>query len=62
MPTIKRMEAQEGEISANIPTLAAIRIALETAGIQFIASGESADGMGVVLRRPRVGPSTFRLP
>lgn len=30
--------------------LAAIRTALESAGVQFIAPGDTADGSGVVLR------------
>ena len=50
VPTIKRLEAQEGMISANTPTLAAIRSALESAGVQFLDDGDVAGGKGVVLR------------
>lgn len=37
-------------ISANTPTLAAIRSALESAGVQFLDDGDVAGGKGVVLR------------
>ncbi|WP_227323313.1 helix-turn-helix domain-containing protein [Acidisoma silvae] len=45
--TIVRFEAEEGETRAS--TLAAIRAALETAGVEFIA--ENGGGPGVRLRK-----------
>ncbi|CAH1653296.1 Transcriptional regulator [Hyphomicrobiales bacterium] len=52
VPTIKRMESQTGPLTANRPTIAAIRQALETAGIEFVDAGPySGDGgPGVRLR------------
>jgi len=44
VPTIKRLEAQPGRLSANTPTLAALRSALEAAGVEFI------DDTGVKMR------------
>lgn len=44
VPTIKRLEAQLGRLSANTPTLAALRSALEAAGVEFI------DDTGVKMR------------
>jgi transcriptional regulator with XRE-family HTH domain len=35
LPTIKRLEAKPGILKANKPTLAALRRALESAGIEF---------------------------
>lgn len=49
VPTIKRLEAQEGTLSANPPTLAAIRTALEAQGITFLGDGQAAVGEGVSL-------------
>ena len=46
--TIKRMEVMEGVPSGNIKTIAAIQVALERAGIEFIGSPD--DGPGVRLR------------
>lgn len=51
IPTIKRLEAQDGMISANTPTLAAIRAALEMAGVRFVDNGDVADGKGVTFRQ-----------
>ena len=50
LPTIKRLEAKPGTMGAHGPTLAAIRRALEEAGVQFIA--ENGGGPGVRLRQP----------
>jgi transcriptional regulator with XRE-family HTH domain len=57
VPTIKRLEAQPGNLSANVPTLAAIRRALEVAGVIFVA--ENGEGAGVRLRQraAQVSPS-----
>ncbi|WP_413993406.1 helix-turn-helix domain-containing protein [Labrys okinawensis] len=49
VPTIKRLEAQSGILSANVPTLAAVRRALESAGVIFVA--ENGEGAGVRLRK-----------
>ncbi|WP_342670594.1 XRE family transcriptional regulator [Belnapia rosea] len=50
MSTVKRAEAEDGEPSINPPNLAAIRTALEAAGIEFIP--ENGGGAGVRLRKP----------
>ncbi len=55
--TIKRIEAASGVPSANTQTLAAIRSALESAGIEFV--GTPSDAPGVRLHGtpdPRPGP------
>jgi hypothetical protein len=46
--TIKRLEAQTGDLEANKPTLDALRIAFEAAGILFTNGGEPS----VKQRRP----------
>lgn len=46
LPTIKRLEAVPGPIGANAPTLAALRRALEAAGVEFL------NGTGVRLVTP----------
>jgi predicted transcriptional regulator len=38
-PTIARLEAKPGTISAHGPTIAALRSALEQAGIEFLNDG-----------------------
>jgi transcriptional regulator with XRE-family HTH domain len=48
IPTVKRAEGQ-GIISASADAIAAIRAALESAGIEFIA--ENGGGAGVRLRK-----------
>lgn len=51
-PTIKRLEAQDGVISANAPTLQALRTALESAGVVFLDAGATTPGgPGVRLRQ-----------
>lgn len=45
--TITRLERGEELLPR---TISAIRISLESAGVQFIAPGEAAEGIGVVLR------------
>lgn len=45
--TISRLERGEELLPR---TLTAIRAALESAGIQFVSQGDTADGSGVVLR------------
>lgn len=49
LPTIKRLEAQIGAISANTKTEAAIRTAFDKAGVIFIE--ENGEGPGVRLKK-----------
>ncbi len=49
IPTIKRLEAQDGPLGGRDETGIKIRSALESAGIQFIA--ENGGGPGVRLRK-----------
>ena len=49
IPTIKRLEAQDGALGGRIDTGEKIEMALEKAGIDFIA--ENGGGPGVRLRR-----------
>ena len=48
--TVKRAELQEGVVRLTAPNVAAIRRALESAGIEFIA--ENGGGAGVRMREP----------
>ena len=50
VPTIKRLEAQDGPIGGRSDTESKIRAALEFAGIEFIV--ENGGGPGVRLRNP----------
>lgn len=47
-PTIKRMEASPGLANGMLNNVAAVRAALETAGVIFL--GGPADGVGVRLK------------
>jgi DNA-binding XRE family transcriptional regulator len=49
IPTIKRLEAQDGPLGGRTETGSKIRLALESAGIQFI--DENGGGPGVRLRK-----------
>lgn len=49
--TIRRVEVIDGEISATSANQAALRRALEHAGVEFIE--ENGGGAGVRLRKPR---------
>jgi predicted transcriptional regulator len=49
IPTIKRLEAQDGPLGGRNETGAKIRSALEYAGIEFI--DENGGGLGVRLRK-----------
>jgi predicted transcriptional regulator len=49
LPTIKRLESKRGSLGAHDSTVAALRSALEKAGIQFI--DENGGGAGVRLRK-----------
>ncbi|WP_428032799.1 helix-turn-helix domain-containing protein [Ancylobacter sp.] len=48
-PTIKRLESQDGELGGRVDTAAAIRAALEAAGIIFV--DENGEGPGVRLKK-----------
>ena len=48
-PSIKRLEAGDGELGGRAATGDAIRLALESAGVEFIA--ENGGGAGVRLKR-----------
>jgi len=49
LPTIKRLEAQDGPLGGRSDTGTKIRLALEAAGVQFI--DENGGGPGVRLRK-----------
>jgi predicted transcriptional regulator len=50
IPTIKRLEAQDGQLGGRTDTGDKIRTALENIGIEFI--DENGGGVGVRLKRP----------
>ncbi|PTE10120.1 helix-turn-helix domain-containing protein [Mesorhizobium helmanticense] len=51
-PTLRRMEASTGHASGYVNNVIAVRQALESAGISFLADGETVDGgPGVRLRQ-----------
>lgn len=49
VPTLKRMEASDGPATGMINNVAAVRGALEQAGVVFVP--ENGDGVGVRLRK-----------
>jgi predicted transcriptional regulator len=49
VPTIKRLEAAEGDIGGRAETRAALVVALEKAGVEFIA--ENGGGAGVRMKK-----------
>lgn len=51
LPSIKRLEAQPGPLAAQPRTVAAIRAALEAAGVIFVE--ENGEGPGVRLRKAK---------
>nr|WP_245196752.1 transcriptional regulator [Labrys sp. LIt4] len=51
LPSIKRLETQPGPLAAQPRTIAAIRSALESAGVIFV--DENGEGPGVRLRKER---------
>jgi transcriptional regulator with XRE-family HTH domain len=53
VPTLKRMEASEGPAVGMANNVAAIRSALESAGVIFVE--ENGEGPGVRLRKAREG-------
>jgi predicted transcriptional regulator len=48
IPTVKRLEARDGELGGRSETVCKLRTALESAGIEFIGGNE---GLGVKLRQ-----------
>lgn len=48
-PTIARLEKEDGPLGGRAATVAAIRAALETAGVEFIA--ENGGGAGVRMKK-----------
>ena len=55
LPTIKRLEANDGPIGGRSETGAKIQVALERGGVEFI--NENGGGPGVRLRKPAKGKS-----
>jgi predicted transcriptional regulator len=49
LPTIKRLESKAGIMAAHFSTVAALRKALEAAGVEFI--DENGGGPGIRLRK-----------
>lgn len=52
-PTIQRLDATRGVVSGRYETIQSIRKALEAKGIQFLESGDTALGDGVVFKLPK---------
>lgn len=54
LPTIQRMEANEGVVRGNVDSLMKLVTALDAAGIELITDNatSSAGGRGVRLKRP----------
>ena len=55
LPSIARLETKPGQLGAYKSTVAALRAALEAAGIEFIPPGTASEqgGAGVRLRAPQ---------
>ena len=51
IPTIKRLEAMDGQLTGHSTTIRALQAALEAAGVQFIP--ENGGGAGVRLAKPK---------
>ncbi|MEP0518553.1 MAG: transcriptional regulator [Hyphomicrobiales bacterium] len=49
VPTLKRMEASEDEVPGLSNNIAAVKTALERAGITFLVAGSGSTGAGVSL-------------
>jgi predicted transcriptional regulator len=49
LPTIKRLEAQDGDLGGRPATVTSIREALEAAGVVFLP--ENGNGPGVAMRK-----------
>lgn len=50
LPTIKRLEKSDGPVGGLARTAEAVRKALENAGVEFLADGQSSNCGGVGLR------------
>lgn len=51
IPTIKRLEAMDGQLAGHSSTIRALQTALEVAGVQFIP--ENGGGAGVRMAKPK---------
>jgi transcriptional regulator with XRE-family HTH domain len=60
VPTLKRMEASDGEAVGMANNVAAIRAALESAGVIFVE--ENGEGPGVRLRKGVSGAKAASIP
>jgi transcriptional regulator with XRE-family HTH domain len=49
--TIKRIESSKGVPNSNIPTVAALRASLESAGIEFIGAPDDDPGIRILTNR-----------
>lgn len=58
--TIKRIEAESGVPNSYQPNMAAIRAALESAGIEFVGSPEDGPGIRIRLKGSRPDGGTHR--
>jgi predicted transcriptional regulator len=56
IPTIKRLEAQDGPLGGRDETSTRIRRALESAGIEFIDENGGGPGVRLRQRTPKKGP------
>lgn len=50
-PTIRRLEAMDGQLEGHASTIRSLQSALEAAGVQFIP--ENGGGAGVRMAKPR---------
>ena len=50
VPTIQRLDSTKGPLSGRYETIEAIKAAFAAAGIQFLTSGEVAQGAGVAMQ------------
>ncbi|SMR82254.1 hypothetical protein SAMN04488030_2601 [Aliiroseovarius halocynthiae] len=50
-PTVQRLDSTQGKLSGRHGTIEAIRGALVANGIQFLESGDTANGLGVALKQ-----------
>lgn len=50
-PTVQRLDASRGPVTARHGTVEALRKVLEARGVQFLDDGQVASGPGVALRQ-----------
>ena len=55
IPTIKRLEAQDGPVGGRSRTGTKIRLALEAAGVEFIDENGGGPGVRLRKRQPKKG-------